>query len=546
MTGEQKTKAELDILSKTKKLQKDFINEDEEYKSHVNEPKSDISQVLQSSAISFNDLFTKKRKKSIVKKPLLTKRFSKKEIPKLNYGVFHSQYKYPDGVSIVMDQIDYALREYMGVPKGNIYYFAGRSKKKDSHIKVVPDIWIDDPVNKLTIDEYRNGFGGDRSEAIELQISKVKGIIKEFIEKNKIDVIIAHNTSHNVNFVLSVALHRYYRDQIAANRRTPKYILWWHDSHLERKMFSNPAPDVDRYLVQGVPGYYVEHYVFINGKQFANASDYFEKLDRYAKGYSKEVEKNHSVIYNTTSTFIGSFSDLKSDKFSDRVEAFFNEFKVRELLKENNVGLSNVTFCLQHTRIVDRKRIDFALEYAFKLFDVRRKKDSNMNAMYFFVSGHSADKTKRSLKYLHRRLCKQYNTKKFFLVFVDDIKRKINISFEEYPRIFAKLGGFSTYFSEVEGFGNNLLEVMASGLVPVVYKYPVFKTDIEKYNFKLIALDQYELNDKSVTDMIDILNDEVKRKRIVDYNLRVLNKNFSHKIIAVKLKRAIIKSRLHI
>ena len=60
------------------------------------------------------------------------------------------------------------------------------------------------------------------------------------------------------------------------------------------------------------------------------------------------------------------------------------------------------------------------------------------------------------------KLKEEYKTKNLFLIFAEDYYNKTNITFEEYPKIFAKLRGFSTYFSEVEGFGNNLLEVLAS------------------------------------------------------------------------------------
>jgi hypothetical protein len=114
-----------------------------------------------------------------------------------------------------------------------------------------------------------------------------------------------------------------------------------------------------------------------------------------------------------------------------------------------------------------------------------------------------------------------------------------------YPRIFAKLSGFSTYFSEIEGFGNNLLEVLASGLIPVVYTYPVFKKDIAKFKFKCIALDEFKIDKKSIDQTIDIIKNNRKRKIWVNRNLEILRKNFKHQIIARKLKRAIIRERIH-
>jgi len=257
------------------------------------------------------------------------------------------------------------------------------------------------------------------------------------------------------------------------------------------------------------------------------------------------MHRNHTVVFNTTETFIDSYDDLMSDKYSARIEKFLDDFKVRKLLKEKRITLSQIVFCLQHTRVVQRKRIDFALRYCFELFKQKIKTGEHTKAFYFLVSGHSGDNSKRMLIKLHRKLCKEYNTSRFFLVFAEDFDGKTDIKFEEYPAIFAKLRGFATYFSEIEGFGNNLLEVLAAGLIPVVYTYPVFKSDIAKQNFKLIALDEFELNLKHIDQTLDILRNDRKRKLWVNHNLKILKRKFGHKIITFKLKRAIIRKRMH-
>ena len=44
-------------------------------------------------------------------------RFKKKDIPKLNYGIIHSQVGFVDGVSIVMKQVESVMVNDMGIPK---------------------------------------------------------------------------------------------------------------------------------------------------------------------------------------------------------------------------------------------------------------------------------------------------------------------------------------------------------------------------------------------------------------------------------------------
>jgi len=443
-----------------------------------------------------------------------------------------------------MRQIEEVMRNRMGVLKKNIFYLTGRSKIKNKNVQIEPTLWIKDPVNMIMLKNFNKGYGGENSEIIEIAITNAKRLIEKFIRKNKIDIIIAHNTSHPVNFILSVALSRYYKDAIKNKKKTPKYILWWHDSHLERLHFKNPSYDVSQYLLQGVPGKYVEYAIFINSLQFHMAQKYYKKLHREHDEYNELAHNNHAVIYNTTDIFIDSYKDIESDAHCSNIEKFLDEFKVRQLLKKNNITLSKVLFCLQHTRVIPRKRIDFALKYAFALLKRKMETGIHTKALYFLVSGNNPDGTKAKLKKLYRQLMKEYNHPKFFLVFAEENK-KTNIKFEEYPIIIAKLRGFATYFSEVEGFGNNLLEVLSSGLIPIVYKYPVFKSDIEKHNFKLVGLNKYEINDKNIDKALDIIRNDRKRKTWVNKNLDILKKKFPHKVMAFKLKRAIMKKRLH-
>jgi len=470
-------------------------------------------------------------------------RFSKKQIPNLKYAFLHSQLTNIDGVSIVMKQIESIMLKKMQIPKENIFYLVGKSKIYSKQIKRNKLLSIENKVNRLMIKYFQEGYGGYRSELIENEIIKAQKVISNFFEKYKIDILIAHNSCHPVNFIMSVALSRYYRDCEKLNKKTPKYILWWHDSHLEREYYRHPSSDVKQYLLQGVPGRFVEYILFINSMQLNDAKNYLLELDKTKNGFYDSIFKNNDVIYNTTDTFIDSFEDLEKFRLSETLDKFFELYKVKKSLEDKNLSLSDVFFILQHTRVLDRKRIDFALKYSYELLN-RFKKLKMYKSIYFFVSGHSADNTKSKLKKLNLKLQKEYGIDSLFLIFAEDFKSK-EISFEEFPSIFATLDGISTYFSEIEGFGNNLLEVMASGLVPVVYTYPVFLKDLAKYKFKVIALDKFEITDELINRSIEIIKNKRKRKIWVNRNLKILNTNFSHVLIERKLKRAIIRRRLH-
>lgn len=462
----------------------------------------------------------------------------KKKLKSLRYAVIHSQVGFADGVSIVMDQIEEVMTKNLHIKKEQIFYLVGKSNHKQKNISEEETFWHKSEINKLVNRHFHKGFGGAISEKIEQEITKAKEAFATFIAENKIDIIIAHNTSHPVNFIYSVAIARYYRDQKKLKKKTPKYILWWHDSHLERERYANPSKDVKNYLLQGVPGKHVDYTIYINGLQFRTARDYYLELDKREKGHYKKMVKNKTIIYNTASTPIKKLSELKQKGYKTRTETMLKELKINAIIKKKKLKLKDMQFCLQHTRIVERKRIDFALKYTYELFS----KMKNKKAFIFIVSGHSGDEKgnyKQQLIHLNKKLAKEYNTKNFYLLFKEDYKT--NITFEEMPLLIANLNGITTYFSEIEGYGNNLLEVLAAGLIPIVYTYPVFRKDIKKNGFNLIALKTFEVDPESIEQTIKVIKNTKQRKIDAEKNIHILKEKLSHKTIAPKLARAILK-----
>ena len=480
----------------------------------------------------------------IFKKELLNfKKRAKKPLHKLKYGILHSQFGFSDGVSIVMKQMENSMVNQLKISRKNIFYLLGKSGAHSRRIFESDLLWDKHPARVLTEEKYRKGFGGGTSEKIEKAINEAKKEIAKFIKTTKIDVIIAHNTSHPVNFILSVALSRYYRDEFLAGRIPPKYILWWHDSHLEREIFKHPSTDVSNYLLQGVPGPYVDYIIFINSLQLQLAKKYLLKIDQRNRGFYNRIYLNNKTIYNTTDIFIKNFKDLEGDYFNEPLDKFIKDYKVEKLLKNNKLKRNDVLFCLQHTRIVDRKKIDFALKFCFEFLQMLRK-NGKYKAIYFLVSGQKPSITReyKKLKRLHKELCNKYETDKVFLVFSgDNLDTKLH--FEEYPRIFAKLRGFSTYFSKEEGFGNNLLEVLASGLIPVIYTYPIYKRDIAQYKLSLIEAKKFLITKKLLKEAFDVVTNKDLSRKMVNRNLRILNKELPHTLIGPKLRDAILSER---
>lgn len=452
------------------------------------------------------------------------------DIRNLNYGVLHTQIGFEDGVSIVIDQIEGVMVNYLKIPQENIFYLVGKDKRKKAREREI--LWHKNETNVLVEKHFQKGLKKDSKEKIEKAILKAEKEIESFVKENEIDILITHNSSHPVNFISSVALSRFYQK----TKNPPKYILWWHDSHLERKRYENPAPDIKDYLLEGVPGKFVDYIIFINRLQFKKAQSYFLELDKREKGLYEKIARNNVYIYNTINTYIKRLNGLKKKKYKDSVSTFLRDFKIKNTLKVNNLKLNEVQFCLQHTRVVPRKRIDFALKYAYSVLEKIEKK-----AMIFFVSGPSGDEgdqCKKDLIELNKELQKKYN-KKLFLIFAEDYK-KAETPFQSIPFTVSRLGGFATYFSEIEGFGNNLLEILSAGLVPAIYTYPVYLNEIKEYNFELIKLKEYKITKESVNKMKKIIEKDRLRRRMARKNIKILNKHFSHKTLAYKLRKAII------
>ncbi len=474
------------------------------------------------------------------------KQIKASDIKNLCFGMMHVTYGKKDGVSIVMNQIERVLIKYLEVQKEHIFYLVGDNLHKQStRVTKKKILGRRGAGTKIFLKDYSTGLSIGHESVLEKEIIQAERVISRFVRKNKIDVIIAHNMSIPISVVFSVALARYYQKQIEKNKQTPKYMLWWHDSHLERDFYQNPASSIKKYLWEGVPGQYIEHIFYINSFQHKNALKYFNKID---KKLNKKFFK--SVVHNTTDLYANNLEGLQSKENSKKVEFFLHDYKIQQLAEKHQVDFKkDIIFSLQHTRILRRKRIDFALKFNFELLkkiNQKKKKQETKKILYFLISGCDEDNdgTKKELKRLHKKYISEYK-EIVCLVFADDYEQQTKLKFSEYPIIFSLLNGYATFFSEIEGFGNNLLEVMAAGLIPAIYKYPAYETDIKKYRFKLIALNKFEIKDKYLIELIKILEDPERKNKFINNNLFVLKERLNHKVITKKIESAILERRDH-
>jgi glycosyltransferase involved in cell wall biosynthesis len=82
------------------------------------------------------------------------------------------------------------------------------------------------------------------------------------------------------------------------------------------------------------------------------------------------------------------------------------------------------------------------------------------------------------------------------------------------------------YPSEYEGFGNAFLEAVYYGCPILCKRYPIFRTDIEPYGFRIVHFDDY-ITRSTVKEIERLLSDPRCRREMAERNYRVGQQYFS-------------------
>jgi len=89
---------------------------------------------------------------------------------------------------------------------------------------------------------------------------------------------------------------------------------------------------------------------------------------------------------------------------------------------------------------------------------------------------------------------------------------------------------FISYPSLCEGFGNALLEAIYFKKPLLVNRYPIFDRDIEPKGFNLAVMDGF-LSKKTVQDVREILEQPVRREKMVNLNYEVASRHYSYSVL---------------
>lgn len=469
-------------------------------------------------------------------------------ISHLNVGILHSLIGKNDGVSIVIDQTVNAMVKDMGVELGNIFFLAAHTSPR-FNAQTNDVFWHKNRIHKEIVSEFNLEPSDTLDSHIHEHALYAKKVLKQFIKDNSIDLLIAHNTSHPYNFITAVGLGYLIEELRAKGTIWPKVMVWWHDSYFERPIFSNPNKVIQKYL-KYLPGTYNDGIAFINHGQpeiakrlFAHLG--FEKIQRFFS--------DRAIVVPNTSDIPWDWKAVKWESVERKVcppqdnynDTFFNDVGLSAMVKDRGFSIDDTRILLQHTRIVPRKKIEVAIELAFRL-DEKYKAMNEKKCVAVLVSGYSGDEQNEYKSFLYEyynKLCEAHPAANVLLVFGehcilshrDIIVDKKYYKFAEIPAVVASKGGIGTYFSEIEGYGNNLLEMICYALPAVINRYEVYKTDIEHLDFRLPGIDNCKLTPELVEVAYLMLEDTEYRNELVRHNLRILEEKLDHRIIAEKL-----------
>ncbi|HZK08412.1 MAG TPA: hypothetical protein VFC92_09445 [Bacteroidales bacterium] len=470
----------------------------------------------------------------------------------LNIGILHSLIGKNDGVSIVIDQTVNAMVNDMGIRLGNIYFLAAHISPR-FNAETDDIFWHKNKIHKKIIKYFAAKPPKGLAELIHSEAMYAKEVIARFVEKHQIDLLIAHNTAHPYNFITAVGLGYYLEELRGKGIIWPNVMVWWHDSYFERDIFSNPNPVIEKFL-KYLPGTEIDGIAFINKSQIELGKRWFST---YNAPRLESFFKQRAVVIPNTSDITWEWEDKPWD--SDQLihppvdnynNSFFEDVGLKEELSKRKMTMQDAVILLQHTRVVPRKRIETAIDMAFEL----EKKYLNhgiKKCVTVLVSGHSGDEQfeyKKYLKIYFNEKLAHHPHSNVVLIFGeshilshrDIIVDKKYYKFAEIPAIVASVGGVGTFFSEVEGFGNNLLEMISFGLPVAINRYKVYREEIEHLGFRLPAINNDELTDVVVEETFRLLTDISYRNQMILHNLKVLNEKLGHAIISDKLTPLII------
>lgn len=343
--------------------------------------------------------------------------------------------------------------------------------------------------------------------------SEEEKIYKQFlkiVKKEKPDLIFVHNLfSIGYHLPATTAVIKVL-DRLRIPTACVHHDFWW-----ERNLFGRTKYDFIRDILESLPP----------KKDYIISQQVINSLAKQRLIYRSKINAEQ----------IGDFIDFekKQPEKDDFNQDFLSAFGIAE---------SDLVI-LHSTRIVERKAIENAIVFVSLLAKKMGKKTHLLLPNFIEVESQEYFKKLKSLAeelgvnfvWLGDRISLTRQQKN---------GRKIYSFWDCY--IFADL---MTYTSVAEGFGNQLLEAFWAKIIPVVFEYPVFKSDIKKEGYMYISLDDkvrrrngfYFIDKekilKAVWHAIGYLKDRRLYQTSAEKNFEIAKKHHDVKFLKENLKK---------
>jgi len=336
----------------------------------------------------------------------------------------------------------------------------------------------------------------------------IASLIYSFIQKKKIDLIIAENTNAMPMTLLGA---------VAVNELIKVYnmavLFHHHDFWWERSRFSDSC--IDQLLDRIMPpkSLSTEHVV----------------ISSYAEHILKSVKRVKPHV-------IPNCEDFKNPPVKDEYNSKFRE----------DLGFAQEDILIvQPTRIVPRKRIEDSIRLTGKLC---RKYPDLFPRVQFVVSLYHGDELEAGYLKDLEGLAGRY---KVPIHLISDRVGAVRTE-KDGKRIYTNRdilvnADLVTYLPVWEGFGNALLEAFAARVPVVTTTYLVYKTDIKGAGVRPIEIkDSYDdhgrlrIPDSILEEVHEVLTDSRIRKLRVEVSFKAASVEFGLNILNTRLKEIIM------
>ncbi len=438
---------------------------------------------------------------------------------KKNIGIFHYQVGGTDGVSLEIEKWKLILEE-MGhtvhLIGGDLGTAQGTLVKEMFHH--LPE---SKRLNQNTFFRLSDFDPPGYREELNRMSEAIAARFREVLQENKIDLILAENVwCVAANPAVAPALE-IVRQELGIPAVAHNHDFYWERREGFSLTCAGAVELADKYLPPHDPT--IKHTVI-------NSLAQIELLER--KGI-------HSIVVPNVFDF--ATPAWEKDLYNSDLRAEIG-------LSENDLVL------LQATRIVSRKGIELAIDFAKALNTPERLKNLHENGLYdgrefgeenrivLVLAGYARDDATGGYKDLLTQKAKNGNIE---LIYIED-RVDADRSTREDQKIYSlwdtyTMADLVTYPSLWEGWGNQFLEAVKAKLPLLIFEYPVYKTDIKDKGFKVISLgDQIRDFDEDglarvensvIEDAADqaliLLTDAGQREQVVEHNFKVALKHYS-------------------